>query len=236
MKRETDDGFRGVLIDLYGTLVPAGARGSRAPHLFEMARVLGADPIRFEDDWAHSMDARVRGQLGTLEETIVGIARRQGVSPTPDPLRRAVDIRLDFCRATLESCGPVLPGLDALLESGLRLAIVSDCSEETARLWASTRLGQRLRATVFSCLEGFCKPDPRVYRLALERVELPAGQCAYVGDGGSRELTGATALGLRAYQYRFPGDAGLPDARFDPDTTWRGPELGDLRDLLQVPE
>jgi putative hydrolase of the HAD superfamily len=172
------------------------------------------------------------GRLGSLEETIAGIAERQGIHADPNQVRRATEIRLAFSKATLDSCGPVLPGLDALTEAGLPLAIVSDCSVETARLWSSTLLGQRIQATVFSCVEGIYKPDPRMYHRGLQQLGLPAGRCVFVGDGGSRELTGATAVGLRAFQYRFPGDEGLPDARYDPETEWRGPLLKDLRDLL----
>jgi putative hydrolase of the HAD superfamily len=124
------------------------------------------------------------------------------------------------------------PGLDALIRAGRPLAVVSDCSVETPRLWSSTQLGQRIQATVFSCVEGIYKPDPRMYGRGLQLLGLPAERCAFVGDGGSRELTGAAAVGLRAFQYRFPGDEGLPDARYDPDTEWRGPILQDLRDLL----
>jgi putative hydrolase of the HAD superfamily len=232
MTRSTNPPLGGVLIDLYGTLVPAGPPVGWAPHLHEMARVLGADPLGFENEWARSSDERVLGRLGSLEETIASIAERQGVRPTPDRIRRATEIRLAVSRSALDSWGPVLPGLDALNEAGLRLAVVSDCFEETARLWTSTMLGQRIKATVFSCKEGVCKPDPRMFRLALQRIGLPAGRCAFVGDGGSRELTGATAIGLTAYLYRFPGDESLPDGRYDPDPEWSGPTLKNLRDLL----
>jgi len=224
--------FEGVLLDLFGTLVPAGPRVSRAPHLYEMARTLGADPRRFERDWAQSFAERVLGQFGTLEETVVSIAARQRVTPSADAVRRATEVRLAFSKSTLESCGPVLPGLDALVKAGLGLAVVSDCSEEPPRLWSSTPLGSRIHATVFSCEEGFCKPDPRMYQLALRKLGLPASRCAFVGDGGSRELTGATAVGLSAYLYRFPGDDGRPDVRYDPDTGWTGPALRNLADLL----
>jgi putative hydrolase of the HAD superfamily len=234
MTRSREAPLEGVLIDLYGTLVPAVSRLNRASHLHAMAKILGVDPVSFENDWAESIGERVFGHLGSLEETVVAIAGRQGIRPASDGVRRAVEIRLAFSRSTLDSCGPVLPGLDALRAAGLRLAVVSDCSEETARLWPSTLLGERIKATVFSCSEGVCKPNPTMYRLALERLGLPSGRCAYVGDGGSRELTGATAMGLAAYLYRFPGDEGEPDARYDPDTAWSGPELGDLRELLST--
>ena len=232
MNPSKDAPFDGVLLDLYGTLVPAGPRPRRAGHLHQMARILGADPVAFEQDWVQSLAERVLGSLGTLEQTIEAIAARQGVSPAPDAIQDATAVRLAFSRSLLDACQPVLPALDALSAAGLRLAVVSDCSEEPARLWPTTHLGERIRTCVFSCVEGLCKPDPRMYQRALERLGLPADRCAFVGDGGSRELTGATAAGLAAHLYRFPGDDAGPDARYDPDTAWTGPPLRDLRDLL----
>lgn len=225
-------GFEGVLLDLYGTLVTAGSRAGRAPHLRAMANTLGADVSRFEHDWTQSLPDRVFGRLGPLEATVATIAGRQGLRPSRAQVHRAVEIRLAFSKATLEACAPVLPALESMRSAGVRFAVVTDCSEETARLWSSSPLGRRIEVAVFSCVEGVCKPDPRMYRRALDQLGLPAARCAYVGDGGSRELTGAEALGLTAFQYRFPGDLGQPDTRFDPDTEWRGPSLPDLAGLL----
>jgi putative hydrolase of the HAD superfamily len=226
--------FDGVLLDLFGTLVPAGPRVSRAPHLHQMARILGADPVLFEREWAESFADRVNGRLGSLEETIRSIAGRQGVAPTPEGVRSALETRLAFTKVTLEACGPVLPSLDALRSAGVRLAVVSDCSEEPVRLWPSIALGRRIQTTVFSCVEGFCKPDRRMYARALERLGLTADRCAFVGDGGSRELSGAESAGLAAYQFRFPEGPGGTEARYDPDTGWKGVVLEGLDDLLKL--
>ena len=197
-----------------------------------MARILKVDPVEFEKDWAESFDQRVSGQLGSLSETIRCISERQGVEPSSDHVEQALKIRLSFTKAHLEACEPLLPELDALRAAGVRLAVVSDASEEAPRLWPFIALGRRFEAAVFSCEEGFCKPDPRMYRLALQRLDLPAGRCAFVGDGGSQELTGATAVGLAAFLYRFPGDRAGPDSRYLPDREWKGPPLSSLRDLL----
>lgn len=228
------DRFEGVLLDLFGTLVPAAPGASRAPHLHEMARILEVDPNRFEQDWAGSFELRCVGALGPLDETIRRIAGRQGARPRDEAVRRAQEVRLAFSRRQLDACSPVLPGLMALRAAGLRLAVVSDCSEEPALLWSSTPLGGLIDVTVFSCREGFCKPDPRAYGLALTRLGLESGRCAFVGDGGSRELTGAEHVGLAAFQYRFPDDPPGVESRYDPDLAWRGVVLAELGDLLRT--
>jgi len=39
------------------------------------------------------------------------------------------------------------------------------------------------------------KPDPKIYRLAAQRIGLPIGQCLYVGED-SKEVAGAQAAGM----------------------------------------
>jgi putative hydrolase of the HAD superfamily len=229
----TGRGFEGVLLDLFGTLVPAFSREGRAPHLYAMAGDLGVDPAVFEREWAESFRDRVNGRSGSLEETIRRISHRQGVEPSPDQVRRAAEVRLAFTRSLLDACGPVLPSIDGLIASGARLIVVSNSSEEAPRLWPSTELGRRIPRAVFSCVERLCKPDPRIYRVALERLGLSAERSAFVGDGGSHELSGADSAGLAAFRYYYPGTSSGPEARYDPDTDWQGATLSDLRDLLR---
>ncbi|HYB78595.1 MAG TPA: HAD family hydrolase [Thermoplasmata archaeon] len=226
--------FDGVLLDLFGTLVPAGPRVDRAEHLYRMAEILHVDPEAFERDWSGSFRERVSGGLGSLGETIRRIAERQDVSPSAGEIQQTIETRLTFTRSQLDACGPVLPALDALGDAGVRLAVVSDASEEAPLLWSSCALGSRIAVTVFSCREGFCKPDPRMYFRALAQLDLPAEQCAYVGDGGSHELTGAEAVGLEAFLFRFPEDHSGPDPRYNPDTNWKGVTLQSLGELLMV--
>jgi putative hydrolase of the HAD superfamily len=227
-------GLKGVLVDLWGTLVPVSSQSSRAPHLRAIAEALDVDPVSFERDWAASMPERCIGALGPLEETLRRVALRQGRNPPPEAVRRALDIRLDYSRAALEGSGPVIPALDALRDAGLRLAVVSDTTAETSRLWPNIALGSRFQATVFSCDTGFCKPDPRAYRSAWEQLGLEPGDCVYVGDGDSRELTGARSVGLKAFLYRSPSQAIEPEYRMAPDTEWRGRTLNDLREILRM--
>ncbi len=223
--------FEGVLFDLYGTLISMGNAGARRESLVRMADGLGVDPIAFARAWTVSFDDRARGRLGSLEETIGRIAHGVVRDPGPEEVREAARVRLDFTRELLRSEAAILRALDLLRAGGSRLAIVSDSSDETPRLWPTAELASRFDATVFSCLEGIRKPDPAIYRLALRRLRLEPSRCAYVGDGGSRELSGAASVGLTTFRYCFPDERQDPVDRVDPDLDWQGPELHDLADL-----
>lgn len=43
------------------------------------------------------------------------------------------------------------------------------------------------------------KPDPAIYRRALDDLGVMPSQVAFVGDGGSDELAGAAAVGMRSF-------------------------------------
>ncbi|MFZ0891555.1 MAG: HAD-IA family hydrolase [Thermoplasmata archaeon] len=224
--------FHGILLDLFGTVISMGKPGARVESLRAMADALAVEPNAFVRTWGQSFDDRSRGRLGTLEETIHHLMIGLGHRPSPDQVQRAIRIRVEFSRAVLQSDARVLRALDELRRAGCRLEIVSDTSEETPRLWPETELAARFNVTVFSCQVGIRKPEPAIYRLALERLRLDPSRCAFVGDGGSHELSGATAVGLAAFRYYFPGEQQDPSDRVDPEGDWTGPTLHDLRELL----
>ena len=232
IRRDGARRFDAVLFDLYGTLISSGDRTRRRGHFQAMARELGVDPGGFTEGFFDTFDLRVRGQHGSLEDSIRKVANSLGGSPTEAQVLRAVEIRMEYSAQLLGTCTASLPALDALRSAGLRLAVVSDCSDETPRQWANFPLATRFEAAIFSCRVGLRKPDPRIYTLALEALGLPASRCAFVGDGGSHELTGAREVGLGAFLYRFPEDTAVEAFRVDGDTQWSGPQLTDLSELL----
>ena len=93
-----------------------------------------------------------------------------------------------------------LPGveeaLDALRARGLRLACVSNWDVSLADALAAAGLAGRLDAVVSSAEAGAPKPDPRPFRLALERLGVEPGRALHVGDDEA-DRRGAAAAGLR---------------------------------------
>jgi epoxide hydrolase-like predicted phosphatase len=74
---------------------------------------------------------------------------------------------------------------------------------------------------VISAEVGIAKPDPRIYRLTLERLGVPAGEAVFVDDF-IENIEAARALGLHTVHFRSPEQAGdelgslLGDARPQP--------------------
>jgi putative hydrolase of the HAD superfamily len=61
-----------------------------------------------------------------------------------------------------------------------------------------TRLRALVDAVVISAELGAAKPDPAIFRAALERLGATAGEAMHVGDSVEHDVAGAHAAGLEA--------------------------------------
>jgi putative hydrolase of the HAD superfamily len=116
--------------------------------------------------------------------------------------------------------------LDDLSDVGAALGIVSNFEAWLEDLLGLLGVRHRFAVRVISGLEGLEKPDPRIYRLALERGETSAAETAFVGDSPEFDVAPAAALGM------FPVLIDRRERHPDHD----GARITDLRDLLGVLE
>jgi putative hydrolase of the HAD superfamily len=77
---------------------------------------------------------------------------------------------------------------------------------------------------------GCASPDPRIYRLALEQLDVEPAEALFVGDGANDELAGAERVGMRAILVHRPGEEpAWPEVR-----EWPGPRITAIPDVLQL--
>jgi putative hydrolase of the HAD superfamily len=219
--------YRAVLFDFFGTLTRAVRRG---PAHAGIAQLLGCDPATLVEVLDRSYHARARGRYGNEEETLRWVAAEAGAHPSDRTLRTAAVARREAIRADTTLRPEAVPTLRALRRLGLRTAVVSDCTHELPDLLSRLPLHGLLDARVLSVEMGICKPDPGMFLSAATLVGVRPEQCLYVGDGGSRELTGAEAVGMTAVRLRAPDLTG--HLTFNPDTTWAGSDITDLADTI----
>ncbi len=191
-----------VLIDLYNTLVPGGDRGRHA-----MAKAMGADlgldPDEFAATVATSWPERMTGAYGDLATETLVLARRLGGDPSPAALATAVERRFAFARGQLVPGEASVASMRALGDAGWPIAIVSNCTFDSAAALRATPLASAVDALVLSCEVQLGKPDPAIYWAALTTLgDVDPAACVYVGDGADQELDGAAVLGMRVVQTR----------------------------------
>jgi HAD superfamily hydrolase (TIGR01549 family) len=104
----------------------------------------------------------------------------------------------------------VRPSLSRLRAAGLRLAAVSNSNGTLQRLFDRLGFTPSFEAILDSQVVGIEKPDPRLFRLALEKLGAEAGAALHVGDFYNVDVVGARAAGVRPV---LVDEAGLyPDA------------------------
>jgi len=91
-----------------------------------------------------------------------------------------------------------VPGILAeLRRHGLAVAVISNT--EDGRLidsLAAAGIADSFDLMIDSHVVGLRKPDPEIFQLALQRLELEAGEAAYVGDSYVHDALAAQAVGL----------------------------------------
>ena len=106
----------------------------------------------------------------------------------------------------------VLSTLERLRTAGLLLGVVSNFEEWLERLLESLGVTRFFDVRVISGVEGMEKPDPRIFRLALERTRVAPEDSVYVGDSPSFDVDPARGVGMFAIlldrRGRYPAHAG----------------------------
>lgn len=107
---------------------------------------------------------------------------------------------------------PDAPGLlRDLTNAGLRLAVVSNADGRVREQLDRLGLLPWFDPVVDSHEVGVAKPDPAIFRFALDRLGVPPAEALYVGDMLDTDVLGARRAGLAAVLYdRFDVVAPVP--------------------------
>ncbi len=186
-----------VTIDAYGTLVTLD---DPVPRLRAALRAHGVE--RGEEEVAQAFAAEVEHYLPRShegdDEATLALLRRDcagvfleaaGADLAPEAF---VD---DFMRSLrFRPLAGAVGACERLAAAGLRLAVVSNWDVGLHEHLAGLGLDRLVDAVVTSAEAGAPKPDPRIWRLALER--LGTERAVHVGDSDA-DAEGARAAGLR---------------------------------------
>jgi putative hydrolase of the HAD superfamily len=122
---------------------------------------------------------------GVPEEALAGVGRRLRETHERDHLWTHVD------PGTGEA-------LEALLDHGYRLAVISNADGRMEAVLKRTGLTRFLEFVMDSEVVGVAKPDPAIFRAGLERMGVPAEEALYVGDLFPVDVVGAWGAGMEA--------------------------------------
>jgi len=210
-----DAGLRAVIFDLWNTIAewPEEVWAETRP---EVARHLGLTAEEFESRWY--------GDVAVLRETRPFAEVLALFDVAPEAAEQVVAIRRGVTRQGLVPVPGALETIGALRERGFLTGLITVCSEDVAVLWEETAFHGLFDVEVFSARVGLRKPDPRIYRLALDELGVRPEEAVFVGDGANDELAGAERVGIRAIGLERPGE----------DLDWEGLRIRALPELLEL--
>ena len=188
-------GKKAVIFDLFHTLTSLESSwGGGTPMTCEM---LGVSREAWDEQLHQNSRDRLVGREQDAFQIIAGMAR--AIDPTvPDErIRVATTNRIArFASALQHIPDETLSVLESLKAHGKRLGLISNADVMEVAAWSQSRISHLFDSTVFSCVAGCAKPEKEIYELSLGELGVSATESVFVGDGGSRELEGARAVGM----------------------------------------
>jgi putative hydrolase of the HAD superfamily len=195
-----------VLFDLYDTLLWTEWSLLRE----RLADAVGVAPLDLMRGFIETRDARGVGAFGSAEADLGAVLRAAGAALTDERIRELA--RIEFTTLTdggIHLYDDALPVLHELRRRGVPTAIVSNCDHVTRPVVDALGLEDEVDAVVLSFEVGVLKPNPDIYRTALERIGADPAGSTFVDDQAAY-LDGAAALGMRTFQIVRSADPNLP--------------------------
>ena len=154
-----------------------------APHLVDFVEETGVDkpslsPEDSEVFWTH-LYRRFLAELGIADEELVH--------------------RLYSTFSSVSSYvlfDDVVPALQDMRDAGYRIGLISNFEGWLDEMLVELELGDVFDTKVISGLEGVEKPDPEIYRIALDRAGVEPERAVHVGDSPGLDVAPASSLGM----------------------------------------
>ena len=216
---------RAVLLDALGTLVELQPPAPRLRSLlaeegFEVSEERAARGVGAEIAYylGHHLDGSDREALEDLRDRC---ARAMMDALDVSGLDHATARRAMMGALEFRPFDDVVPGLRALRERGLTLVVVSNWDCSLPDWLGPPGLLELVDRVVTSAVVGAAKPDPRVFRRALELAAVDRAEVVHVGDSLDNDVEGARAVGIRAVLLQRDGA--------------RPPDVESVRSLSELP-
>ena len=182
-----------------------------APHLVELAHETGIEKPSLDPDdslvfWSH-LYRRLLTELDIEDEALV--------RKMYDTFSSSASYRL---------FDDALPALKEIEGAGYRLGLISNFEEWLEEMLVELEVGHVFDTSVISGIEGFEKPDPEIYRIALGRAGVAAESAVHIGDSPKMDVEPASSVGMKTI---------LLD-RYDRYADTAGPRVRSLQEIASL--
>jgi putative hydrolase of the HAD superfamily len=211
--------MKAVIFDLWDTLVDWPVGESEALNR-GLAERIGLSDEEFARRWqAHYILSQTQ-PLATLYRTI-GVPEEH--------VETHIAARHDFARAALQPRPGAVETLQELRRRGIRLGLISMCSEDVPIIWPETRLAGLFDTETFSATTGLKKPDAEIYLTTAAALGVEPADCLFVGDGANDELAGAARAGMTPVLMATGAEPRWADVR-----EWSGLRVSSIPEVVEL--
>jgi putative hydrolase of the HAD superfamily len=211
--------MKAVIFDLWDTLVDWPVDEAQALNR-GLAERIGLSDEEFARRWqAHYIFSQTN-PLGELFRAI-GVPEEH--------VETHISARHEFARQALRPREGAVATLKELRRRGIRLGLISMCSEDVPIIWPETELAGLFDAETFSATTGLKKPDAEIYLATAVSLDVPPEECFFVGDGANDELAGAARAGLTPVLMATGAEPDWPEVR-----EWSGLSVSSIPEVLEL--
>lgn len=223
--------IRGVVFDLFGTLIPCPDMTSHYEMLNEMADSAGIERGIYADLWHDTNSERMIGKGGSALGFVEHMFRDNGHAIDRG---RSMEVEKIYDRYTSDLMvlfPDVPPLLNELQDREIRIGLLTNCGSNVPTFFGGLNEAEFFHSLGYSSRIGYRKPDPAIFRWSIEDMGTDPTETLFVGDGDSGELAGASKAGMTAVKI-FRGETN-GDYRLTPQESW-DPTIKSMTDLISL--
>jgi putative hydrolase of the HAD superfamily len=180
------------LIDAYQTILHTDF----APYAGELPRLAGVPAETFYNAYVQVAPLVTVGKA-TVPQALGEVLTMCGIVPRPELERELADKSRELLLKAGRLYDDVIPFLRAARERGLKLAIVSNCDENTRDLLDELGITPLVDTLILSCEVHSAKPHAKIYTAALDALGVAPESALFVDDN-ARFCEAAQELGITA--------------------------------------
>jgi len=230
--------IKGIIFDYGGTLDSRGVHWSEVlwegyclagvpidKETFRAAYVEGERALAREriilpqDDFAALLRKKVDIELSHLPEV-----------PGDSTRARWTDVIASYCDNAARTCiAEARPVLETLQRESYELMLVSNFYGNIDEVLRAYGIRQYFKGIIESAVVGVRKPNPTLFRLGVDALELPSSEVLVVGDSLRKDIEPAEQLGCDVLWLKGKGWTADDDAQTHPHTITR---IGEVLDYV----
>ena len=178
--------MKAVILDLYGTLIHIPH--TRVPVL-RLFTEMGLSPTQIQAAFIEILTAPYPTTRDFLQKHFPNAQ----IDPAPYEAEDAIEL------ATAQLFEESIEVLEALKAKNLRLTLLSNCNLPYKLVFQRFHLEKYFDHIFLSCDVGYAKPQPQMYQLMLETIQIAPEDTLMVGDVEKDDVLMPRSFGMHAY-------------------------------------